>query len=147
MTVADKPARMMAIFCSAAFSLATASMIATRAFRLFTVAEILAVAAFLAGIALLIMHRRNASRLPMDWPRRLIVIGSLIGLSGLVVKLVLVLFGIGVDSHDMHSHGADADNRLLEHIHHLFFNVGFLFMILAALGLLVNRFRNARTSG
>jgi len=41
----------------------------------------------------------------------------------------------------MSTHEVLAGNPLLEHVHHLLFNVGFLLFALAAVGLLVRRVR------
>ena len=130
-----------------ALALTLASIILTRVFKSFTMAEVLAVAAFLTGVALLVSHRRADGTGPLDWPRRLIVTGSVIGLTGLVVKLLFVMLGIGAGAHDMEAHEAGLGQRLLEHIHHLFFNIGFLFMIGAAIGMLLGRFRRSRSDG
>ena len=138
----DSPRRIN-LLTGAALFLALASIVLTRVLKLFTLAEILAVAAFLAGVALLISHRRFARAPPLDWPRRLIVAGSFVGLAGLVVKGSFVLLGIGTGDHDMASHEVSFDERLLKHIHHLFFNIGFLFMIFAVFGLLLGRFKKS----
>ena len=126
---------------AAALGLSLASLVTTRGFKAFTVAEILAVAAFLSGLGLLILQRRASGHPALDWPRRLIVTGSAVGMGGLAIKLVFVLLGIGVTGHDMGSHELGQPNPLLQHIHHLFFNVGFLFMLVATLGLLIGQLR------
>jgi len=124
-----------------ALLLALASIIVTRTIKAFTVAEVLAVLSFLAGIAMLAVHRQAASQAAMSWPQRLIAGGSIVGLSGVLIKLLFVALGIGVEAHDMATHNSGAPNPLLVHIHHLFFNIGFLLMLIAAIGLGVQRLR------
>jgi hypothetical protein len=124
-----------------ALLLALASIVVTRVVKAFTVAEVLAVGSFLAGMAILVLHRQSAVPGAMGWPHRLVVVGSLVGLSGVLLKLLFVALGIGVEAHDMADHAAAGPNPLLVHIHHLFFNIGFLFMLVAAIGLGVRRFR------
>ncbi len=128
---------------AAALLLALASIVTTRAFKLFTLAEFMSVAACLAGVGVLLAHRRIADGRPLSWPRRLIVAGSLIGLTGLFIKGVFVLLGIGTGEHDMAGHEPDSTQLLLQHIHHLFFNAGFVLMIVAAIGLGVSRLRKS----
>ncbi len=129
-------------YTALALGLAMASILATRLFQAFTLAEGLAAAACAAALALWLAQRRGGGAL--DWPRGLIVAGGVIGLTGLLVKLVFVVLGIGVGEHDMASHEAGMGSRLLEHIHHLFFNLGFLAMAAGAVGLAARRFRPQR---
>lgn len=125
-----------------ALLLALASVVATRLLKAFVVAEVLATAACIAGAGLLWIRNGTATASALNWPQRLIVAGSLTGLAGLAVKLVFVLFGIGADGGtDLHVHDPSTTERVLAHIHHLFFNVGFLLMFAAAVGLLVGRLR------
>jgi len=124
-----------------ALVLALASILALRVFSAFVLSEALAVAAFVSGAAILILHRRGADAGNFGWPQRLIVTGSLIGLGGLALKLAFVLLGVGAGAHDMAAHQSGLGDRLLQHIHHLFFNIGFLFMLIAAVWLLVGRLR------
>ena len=131
-------------FTALALVLSLASIVVTRVFRAFTVAEVLALLAFAAGVAVLIAHRQLEAGTALPWPNRLVVAGSVIGLVGLVVKLLFVALGIGVAEHDMSSHDGAGPNPLLQHIHHLFFNIGFLFMLIASIGMAVRRFRRRR---
>lgn len=103
--------------------MAVSSIIATRLFQQYTLAEGLAIAAFLCGLALWRSDRATD---------RLIVVGAFIGLGGLALKGVFVLLGIGAEHHDMTTHETVPGNPLLLHIHHLFFNIGFLFYLAAA---------------
>lgn len=129
------------LFTTAALLLALASIVLTRAFRMFAVAEALAIAAFIAGLAIYVVHRRTAQREALDWSRRLIVGGSVLAAAGLLLKGLFVALGIGAAQHDMATHQTTPGNPLLEHIHHVFFNVGFLLFAMAAVGLLVRRVR------
>ena len=128
-------------FTAAALLLALASIVVTRVVKAFTVAEVLAVLSFLAGLAVLLAHRQSRLGVTLPWPNRLIVAGSILGLSGILIKLVFVALGIGVAEHDMSTHEGAGPNPLLVHIHHLFFNLGFLVMLIGAIGLAVRRFR------
>ena len=121
-----------------ALLLALASTLATRLFKAFTSAELLATGACIAGAALL-LTRSSANAL--DWPHRLIVAGSLTGIAGLAVKLAFVLLGIGEPAADIHVHEGGFGGRVLTHIHHLFFNIGFLQMAAGAIGLLARLVR------
>ena len=49
------------------------------------VAEALAIAAFIAGLAIYVVHRRTAQREALDWSRRLIVGGSVLAAAGLLL--------------------------------------------------------------
>lgn len=77
----------------------------------------------------------------MALPERLIVIGSLLGLAGLPLKLAFGLLGIGAPAHDMANHASTAGNPLLLHIHHLFFNLGFLVLLISAIAWMVAAIR------
>lgn len=100
-----------------AYLLAAASVVATHVFHAFSVAEVLAVSAFIIGFASWWLAQ-NVDR----W----IVIGAVLGLLGLLLKGLFVVFGIGAEMHDMTTHQITPGNPLLVHIHHVFFNVGFL---------------------
>lgn len=121
------------LMLAAVYGLALASILVTRVLKAFTLAEALAVAAFLCGLVLLWRHRRRQPEGSLPAPERLIVIGSLVGLAGLPIKLLFVLLGIGAPGHDMANHETSAGNPLLLHIHHLFFNLGFLLLLISAL--------------
>ena len=110
------------------------SIVLTRVVKAFTAAEVCAVLAFVCGILLLRFAGRWGS---LSHSRRAIVVGSLVGLSGLLIKGVLVLLGIGVGDHAAH----DGTHPLLVHIHHLFFNLGFLLFVYAALAAAVSWWR------
>ena len=56
--------------------------------------------------------------------------------SGLPLKLLFTLLGIGGPAHDMADHASNAGNPLLLHIHHLFFNLGFLLLLISAVVLI-----------
>jgi hypothetical protein len=99
------------------YLLALASLISTHGFRMFSLAEVLAVAAFLTGIASWKLAREG---------NRWIVAGALLGLAG------PVLLGIGVDEHDMTTHETTTAHPLLVHIHHVFFNLGFVCYLVSA---------------
>lgn len=146
MNANDSVAKRTSLFCAGALILALASIIVTRALRLFSLAEILAVAAFLTGLLMWIAHRRSPNASPLDWPPRLIVAASFIGLGGLAVKMIFVLLGIGTGGHDMQGHESSLNARALEHIHHLFFNLGFLLMAVAAIGMAFRRITSRRTT-
>lgn len=124
-----------------AFFLALASMVATRGLKAFALAEVLAVCAFIAGISILLIQRRRAGSKLLTWHYKLVVVASVVGLSGVVVKLVFVVLGIGTGEHDMANHDPEIGARLLQHIHHLFFNAGFLLMLMAAVGMGVRKLR------
>ncbi len=132
----------------AALLFALASIVLTHGFKIFTAAEIAAVLAFLAGIGVWWLPGESRGSAPLGWPERLIVTGSILGLGGLVLKLVFVALGIGVAEHDMANHAVEASpggpNPLLEHIHHLFFNLGFLLFLFATIGMLVRRLRSKK---
>ena len=116
------------------YLLVFASIVLTRLLQAFTAAEVCAVLAFLTGLLLL-----RAGWQGLSHSQRSIVLGSVVGLSGIVVKLVFVfVLGIGAE-HASH----DGTHPLLIHIHHLFFNVGFLFVLYSALSAAVARWRSA----
>lgn len=115
-----------------AYFLAASSVVATRGFKLYTLSEALAIAAFLCGIALWRIHRSAD---------RLIFVGALLGLGGLILKGVFVLLGIGAESHDMTTHETVPGNPLLLHIHHLFFNVGFVFYFISIVSTVFKKIR------
>lgn len=106
------------------YLLAAASIVATRALKQYSLAEGLAIAAFLGGLALWRLDRSTD---------RLMIIGACLGLGGLLLKGVFVWLGIGAEHHDMTTHETVPGNPVLVHIHHLFFNVGFLFYLAAAI--------------
>lgn len=114
------------------FLLAASSVVVTRVFERYALAEALAVAAFLCGAALWRADRT------ID---RLVPIGAAIGLGGLALKGLFVWSGIGAETHDMTTHVTAPGNPLLLHIHHLFFNIGFLFYIAAAIRTVTKFFR------
>lgn len=105
------------LWSSTAYLLAIASIVTTRVFREFSLAEALAVGAFIAGL----ISWRVA-----DAADRWIAAGSVLGLGGLALKGVFFLLGIGAETHDMSTHQVVPGHPLLVHIHHLFFNIGFL---------------------
>ncbi len=111
--------------------MAVSSIIATRVFKQFSVAEVLAVAAFVCGLASWLADRSTD---------RLIASGATLGLSGLFLKGIFVLLGIGAEQHDMASHQTTPGNPLFIHIHHLFFNIGFLLYFVAAIRIAIRRF-------
>jgi hypothetical protein len=135
------------MFVAAALLLALISIVLTRGFRAFTAAEIAAVLAFLAGAALWWAPGESHGIARLGWPEKLIVAGSFIGLGGLVIKLVFFTRGIGVVEHGMANHAMEpapaGPNPLLQHIHHLFFNLGFLLFLFAAIGMMVRRLRSS----
>jgi hypothetical protein len=134
---------MMQLLAFATYTLALASILVTRLLKAFTVAEFLAVIAFLCGLAIGWMHYRRTDTVQMPWSRRLIVAGSAIGLSGLPLKLLFSLLGIGTAKHDMANHEISQGNPLLLHIHHLFFNLGFLILLASLLVMLVATLRRS----
>lgn len=115
------------------YALALASILFTHVFKMFSLAEALAVAAFICGLLLLWRHRRQQPPMRLALPERLIAIGSVVGLTGLPLKLLFTLLGIGAPTHDMADHANTAGNPLLLHIHHLFFNLGFLILLISAI--------------
>lgn len=129
------------LLTSAALLLALASVVLTRALRMFAVAEVLAIAAFVAAFAMYLAHRRTAPGTALGWPRGLILGAAVLAALGLALKGLFVVLGIGAPVHDMATHQNTPGNPLLEHIHHVLFNVGFLLFASAALGLLVRRIR------
>jgi len=120
-----------------AYFLAASSIVATRVFKLFTLSEALAIAAFLCGLALQRVHRSAD---------RLIFIGAMVGLSGLILKGIFVLVGIGAESHDINTHETVPGNPLLLHIHHLFFNIGFVFYFASVIRNLFKKIRTGKQS-
>ena len=111
------------VFPLSPYLLAVSSVGATRIFSQHTLSEVLAVLAFLCGLALWRADRSTD---------RLILIGAALGISGLALKGIFVWLGVGAEGHDMTTHEITPGNPLLLHIHHLFFNIGFLFYIAAA---------------
>lgn len=89
-------------------------------------------AAFLTGIA-----SWKFSKAVDHW----IVAGALLGLAGLLLKALFIVTGIGADQHDMTTHEITPGNPLLIHIHHLFFNVGFVCYLISAAYAAVVAFR------
>ena len=118
-----RPQTFKKIWVIGAYLLALASLIATHVFRTFSLAEGLAVAAFLAGIA-----SWKLAQAADRW----IVAGSLLGLAGLLLKGLFIVLGIGTDEHDMATHEITPGHPLLVHIHHLFFNLGFFCYLVSA---------------
>jgi len=136
----------VAVITALALLLALGSILVTRVLRAFTLADVLSVASFAAALMLLKVGGGWSS---LDMPRKLLVAGGVIGLTGVAVKLVFVAFGIGVGAdHAMHAAGpgeaggADFAERLKMHIHHLFFNIAFLVYLAASLGLAWQALRN-----
>lgn len=111
------------IWVVGSYLLALASIIATHVFRMFSLAEGLAVAAFLAGLAAWRLAQSTA---------RWVVVGALLGLAGPLLKGLFIMLGIGADEHDMTTHEITPGNPLLVHIHHLFFNLGFFCYLISA---------------
>ncbi len=126
---------------TAIYGLALASILVTRILKAFTVSEVLAVAAFVCGLLLFWRHRGRQPGARLAWPERLIVTGSLVGLSGLPVKLLFSLLGIGAADHNMANHESTAGNALLLHIHHLFFNLGFVLLLISSVFLMAHAIR------
>ncbi|MDH5276628.1 MAG: hypothetical protein OEW88_09405 [Gammaproteobacteria bacterium] len=118
---------------AAVYGLALSSILVTRIFRAFTLAEVLAVAAFLGGLLLVWRHRGQQPGVRLALPERLIATGSLVGLAGLPLKLLFIVLGIGAPGHDMAGHESTPGSPLLLHIHHLFFNLGFLMLLISAI--------------
>ena len=112
------------VFIVSPYFFAVSSVIATRIFEQHALSERLAILAFLCGLALW------KTDLSTD---RLIPAGAALGLGGLVLKGIFVWLGIGAEAHDMTTHETTPGNPLLLHIHHLFFNIGFLFYIAAVI--------------
>lgn len=129
----------------AAYLLALASILATHVLKAFTVAEVLAVLAFGCGLMVFWLQRRQVDGAMIGWGQRLIVIGSITGLIGIPLKLLLVLFGIGAAEHDSANHAAAAVNPILIHIHHLFFNLGFLILLISLLVIGVGHLRSEKS--
>lgn len=129
------------------FCLALASILVTRILKAFTLAEVLAVAAFAGGLLLFWQHRRQQPGVRLALPERLIVTGSLIGLAGLPVKLLFSVLGLGAPGHDMADHATSEGNPLLLHIHHLFFNLGFLLLLVSAIVWIVAAIRRKNMQG
>ncbi len=112
------------VFPLSPYLLAVSSVGATRIFSQHTLSEVLAVLAFLCGFALWRADRSSD---------RLIPLGAALGIGGVVLKGIFVWLGIGTEVHDMSTHETTPGNPQLLHIHHLFFNIGFLFYIAAAI--------------
>ena len=110
------------------YLLALASIVATHVFRMFSLAEALAVVAFLTGLA--------AWRLAQSTDRW-VVAGALLGLAGLILKGLFIVLGIGADEHDMTTHEITPGHPLLVHIHHVFFNLGFFCYLVSAVQIAV----------
>ena len=125
------------VFLLSPYVLAVSSVIATRTFSQHALSEALAVLAFLCGLAL---WRANRST------DRLITIGAALGLGGVALKGIFVWLGLGADTHDMTTHEITPGNPLLLHIHHLFFNIGFLFYIAAASRAVIKKIRGKAIS-
>lgn len=115
------------------YALALASILVTRVLKSFTLAEALAAAAFVCGLLLLWLHRRQQPGVRLAWPERLVVIGSLVGLAGVPLKLLFAALDIGAPVHDLAEHASTGGNPVLLHIHHLFFNLGFLVLLASAI--------------
>ena len=79
---------------TAALLLGLASIIVTRVFRAFTVAEVLAILAFISGLAIFWLSRVDADDKSLPWPHRLVIAGSVIGIVGLLIKAVFVVFRV-----------------------------------------------------
>ena len=129
------------VILATVYGLALASIVFTRAFKAFTLAEVLAVSAFICGLFMFWLTRRQQPGVRLALPERLIVIGSLLGLVGLPLKLVFSLLGVGAPAHDMANHVSTAGNPLLLHVHHLFFNLGFLALLISAIAWMVAAIR------
>ncbi len=102
------------------YAAALISIILTRVFKQFTLAEGFAVLAFLAG---LVFWRLSGSWSSLSAFKKIVAVGCLTGIFGLFLKLSFVALGIG-DGHD-NAH------PLVMHIHHLFFNLGFVCLLVA----------------
>ena len=129
------------LLTAATLVLALVSIVLTRGFRLFELAELCAVASLLAGIAMYLAHRRSANGAPLAWPGRLILAGSALGIGGLLLKGLFLLLGLGAGQHDMATHVTTPGNPLLVHVHHLFFNLAFVLFAVAATGLALRAMR------
>jgi len=127
------------VLLATVYGLALCSVLVTRLVKAFTLAEGLAVAAFLVGLILLWQHRREEPPLAMGLTERLVVVASVIGLMGLPIKLLFVLFGVGSPAHDMARHTDTGGNPLLLHIHHVFFNLGFLVLLISGVAWIAAR--------
>jgi len=112
------------VFPLSPYLLALSSVVATRGFSQHTLSEGLAVIALLCGFALLWRADRSTDSL--------IPVGAALGIGGLALKGIFVWLGIGAKVHDMSTHQTTPGDPLLLHIHHLFFNIGFLFYTTAA---------------
>jgi hypothetical protein len=121
------------------YLLALASFVFARAVKAFTLSEALAVASFLCGLGFYLLQRGIRPGVPLTWSERLLVTASVIGLAGLPVKAAFMALGIGEASHDMASHGEMPGNPLLLHVHHLFYNIGFLILLVSAIVRLTRR--------
>ncbi len=112
------------VFTLCPYLLAVSSVGATRIFSQRALSEVLAILAFLCGLALWRADRSTD---------RLIPLGAALGIGGVVLKGIFVWLGIGIEVYDTSTHETRPENPLLLHIHHLFFNIGFLFYIAAAI--------------
>lgn len=122
----------MRLIAISPFLLAVSSIVATRILKQYFLAETLAVIAFICGFVLWRVDRSSD---------RLIVIGATLGIGGLALKGIFIWLGIGLETHDMTTHETVPGNPLLIHIHHLFFNIGFLFYFAAAIRAVIKTFR------
>lgn len=137
----------LSLMATAPYLLALASIVATRGFKAFGLAEALAVAAFACGLAVYLMRRQESVGAPAGWPQRLLLVGSVVGLAGLPLKLLFSMLGIGAEQHSMAGHATTTGNPLLMHIHHLFFNLGFVILLASALVLFAGRARGRKRAG
>ena len=83
------------VFPLSPYLLAVLSVGATRIFSQHTLSEVLAVLAFLCGLALWRADRSTD---------RLILIGAALGISGLALKGIFVWLGVGAEGHDVTTH-------------------------------------------
>lgn len=120
------------IWLFGSYLLALSSIILTHIFSSFSLAEGTAIAAFIAGVAYWKLVKA------VD---RWLIAGALLGLGGLLLKGIFIAFGIGVSQHDMTTHEVTPGHPLLVHIHHLFFNVGFLCYSISAIWRIVIKLR------
>lgn len=118
---------------AAIYLLALGSIGFARAVKAFTLSETLAIASFLCGLGFYFLRRRTSPGVPLTWPERLIITASVIGLAGLPVKAGFMALGIGEALHDMAGHEEMPGNSLLLHVHHLFYNVGFVVLLVSAI--------------
>jgi len=124
------------VFTLSPYLFAVSSVVATRVFSQYALSEVLAVVAFVCGLALWRADRSTD---------RLIAVGAALGIGGWALKGIFVWLGIGAEAHDMATHETTPGNPLLLHIHHLFFNIGFLFFVAAAIRATVKNWRGNAT--